>query len=73
MKIKKNTKLKVFHQRHGIFYGKAIKDFDTDLEEFYPIELDQLMLCGLNTDWVEGDYIPCRNSLCNLEILEEYK
>ncbi|MEI3530131.1 MAG: hypothetical protein V8Q75_03530 [Bacilli bacterium] len=67
MKISKGTKLKVYHKRHGIFYGIAIKDFDTDTEEFYPIELDQDMLCGLSTDWVRGDNIPCRNTLCEIK------
>lgn len=73
MKIKKGSKLKIQHLRLGIFYGIAIKTFDTEQETFYPIELDQLMLWGLSTEWVKGDYVPCRNSLCNITILEEPK
>lgn len=70
MEIKKGTKLKIYHHRHGVFYGIAEKDFDTDSIEFYPISLDQDMLCGLSNDWVRGDSVPCRNTLCELEILE---
>lgn len=71
MEIKKGTKLKVYHHRHGQFHGIAIKDFDTETEEFYPIELDEDMLCGMNTDWVRGDSVPCRNTLCELKIIED--
>lgn len=70
MKIKKGTKLKVCHRRHGEFYGIAEKDFDTDSIEFYPIILDQDVLCGLNTDWVKGENVPCRNTQCELKIIE---
>ena len=71
MKIKKGTKLIVQHSRHGKFYAKAIEDFDTEEKVFYPIELDQDILCGLSTDWVRGDSVPCRNSLCKLSIRKE--
>lgn len=70
MDIKKGTKLKVYHKRHGEFFGIAIRNFNTEKETFYPIGLDQDMLCGLSTDWVRGDSVPCRNTLCELEILE---
>lgn len=70
MKIKKGTKLIVQHKRQGEFRGKAIKDFDTDKEEFYPIELDQEILCGMSDDWLKGDIVPCRNTHCKIIKLE---
>ena len=73
MKIKKNDKLRVCHMRFGVFDGIALEDFDTDDKDltFFPIALNQPMLCGLSTDFVKGDCIPCRNILCRLTVLEE--
>lgn len=73
MDIKKGTKLKVYHKRHGIFLGIAAEDFNTKKVEFYPIKLDQEVLCGLSTDWEKGDNVPCRSTLCEIEVLEEVK
>ncbi len=71
MEIKKGTLLNVKHNRKGNFKGIAIKDFDTDTTEFYPIALAQSNpiegLSVLNS-WIEGEEIPCRNSLCTVEL-----
>lgn len=40
MDIKKGTKLKIYHKRHGVFLGIAERDFNTEKDEFYPITLD---------------------------------
>lgn len=71
MKIKKDTLLYIKHSRSGNWKGIATRDFDTDKEEFYPIALAQEeAVFGLNTTWEKGDNMPCRNSLCKVEILE---
>ena len=68
MKIKKGTILLVKHSRKGEFFGKALKDFDTEVDEFYPIAVAQeKKIEGLNTEWENGEEIPCRNSLCSIE------
>lgn len=51
MDIKKGTKLKIYHKRHGVFLGIAERDFNTEKDEFYPITLDQEDLYGANTHW----------------------
>lgn len=74
MKIKKGTLLKVNHSRKGTFEGIAIKDFDTTKEEFYPIALAQknpIKGISINMEWIEGEEIPCRNSLCKLTVIKE--
>lgn len=72
MEIKKGTLLKVFHTRHGIFKGKATRDFDTDKETFYPISLEDDYVDGLRTIFYKGDTMPCRNTLCKIEIIGGY-
>lgn len=73
MLIKQATLLKVKHNRKGIFTGIAMEDFDTDNTEFYPIALaQQEEIDGVNSKgvWQQGDEIPCRNTLCTLEVIE---
>ena len=69
MEIKKGTLLKIYHQRKGIFYGEAIRDFNTEKEEFYPIKVKYKTVAGLSEIWEDGDTIPCRNTLCKIERL----
>jgi len=70
MKIKKGTILEVNHSRTGLFYGMAMKDFDTEKEEFYPIQVAQKKtVSGLNTEWKDGEEIPCRDILCKIKIV----
>ena len=66
MKIKKGTKLLIGHSRKGEFKAIAIKDFDTEKEEFYPVAVAQDQVCGMSDAWVEGEEIPCRRSLCKI-------
>lgn len=70
MKITKGTFVKVYHQRKGCFVGVATKDFDTDKDEFYPIQLKDKVVTGESTVWVDGDNIPCRNILCKIEVMK---
>ena len=70
MKVAKGTLLQVNHSRKGKFKGIAEKDFDTDIDEFYPIKLAKGQyvrgLCSGN-DWIEGESIPCRNTQCTVQ------
>ena len=72
MKVNKGTLLDVNHSRKGKFVGIAIRNFDTESETFYPIALAENKVIGamssMNDDWVEGDEIPCRNSLCEISL-----
>lgn len=71
--ITKGTKLRITDSRKGEYDGKAIKDFDPCKEEWYPIVVDQDLVVGLQTDWVKGENIPCRASLCSIRIRETAK
>ena len=71
MKVSKNTLLDVDDVRKGTFLGIATRDFDTDKETFYPIALaENKTIKGLSfgKEWVEGDDVPCRNSLCQISL-----
>ena len=73
MKIKKGTLLDVKHSRSGNWRGIATEDFDTDVEEFYPIALAQKKeIVGMNVNnvWQEGGKMPCRNTLCKISVAE---
>lgn len=72
MKIKKGTVLSVAHQRSGKWIGQAIRDFDTEKEEFYPLALYQdETVSGMSTSWERGDEIPCRGDLCKIKVIED--
>ena len=69
MKIEKGTILKVKSDRSGSWVGKAMEDFDTEKDKFYPIALFQdEPVHGLNTVWEKGDEMPCRNTLCKIVV-----
>lgn len=69
--IKKGTLLLVKHSRKGTFYGRVKRDFSIK-EEWYPIVSDEIRsIDGLNTEWEYGEEVPCRNSLCKIEIVQE--
>lgn len=71
MKIEQGTLLNVTHSRKGKFTGIAMEDFDTEKTTFYPIAIAQKRtIRGLNTKWLQGDEIPCRDSLCVITIKE---
>ena len=50
----------------------AERDFDTEKEEFYPVVVaggEHVKGIVPTTDWMEGERVPCRASLCTFEIL----
>lgn len=71
MFVKAGQKVKVKGGRgKGNYIGIAIRDFDTEKDEWYPIKTTQYV-CGCRNDWVEGEEIPCRNGIDEIaEILE---
>ncbi|MGN0462973.1 MAG: hypothetical protein ACI4HZ_11095 [Ruminococcus sp.] len=69
MFIKKGSKLVVNDFRKGTFSAVATKDFDTEIDEFYPIACCERVV-GLTKVWFTGDEIPARKSLCNISIVE---
>lgn len=61
MLIKKNTVLAVKSSRKGNYTGIALKDFDTENDEWYPIAVHQdRPVRGMNNDWENGESIPSR-------------
>lgn len=74
MIVKKGTLLGINHCRKGGFKGIAKEDFDTETREFYPIVVaPQNFVSGINTEWEQGEEIPCRKNLCKIKILGEEK
>lgn len=71
MIIKKGTLLDVSHERKGKFRGIATSDFDPAKETFYPIALAKGQnVDGMNTKWVAGEDIQCRNIFCMIKVVE---
>lgn len=68
MLIKKGTLLVIKHSRKGTFEGIAKEDFDTEIDEFYPIILSSDYVGGISENWEAGDVIPCRRSLCQVHV-----
>jgi len=60
MKIRKGQKLRIVCQRKGTYNAVAIKAFDTEKDDWYPVALDQDLLYGLANTWGRGENIPCR-------------
>jgi len=76
MKIKKDQLVKVNHVRKGRFNAIADNDFDTDTTTWYPLSVAQEdPINGFSTvaKWRKGESIPCRNSLCEISIIEKGK
>jgi len=67
MKVKKGELLEINHTRKGVFKGIAMENFDTEKNEFYPIVLADDLVVGASMDWVKGEKIPCRVSLCSIK------
>ena len=64
MLVNQGDLLTITHARKGTFDAVALRDFDTDTEEWYPVALaSQECVEGSTTDWVGGESIPCRASL----------
>ena len=70
MIIKKNTKIKINHQRKGIFDGIATETFDTETTEFFPVSTLK-HIHGMSNDYEVGEPVPCRKSLCTIEIIKK--
>lgn len=65
--FKKGQRVNVNHSRSGKWVGIVTRDFDTEKEEWYPINLDQDRdVIGANTVWHRGDSMPARNTLCTI-------
>ena len=74
MKIFKGTILKIRHQRNGEFFGMATKDFDSEMEKFYPIQSAQLTTVkGVTNEWELGDSVPCRAEFVTFELASPNK
>jgi hypothetical protein len=65
MIIKKNTKLKIEHQRKGNFTGRLLKDFDTEKDEWVTV----LALTNGGRLAVVGDEVTFRYSLAKVTVL----
>jgi hypothetical protein len=69
MIIKEGTKLTITHKRSGTWKAIALNDFDTDMETFWPVVLDEGQIVkGVSITrslqpWREGDVMPCRGTL----------
>lgn len=70
MIIQKGTNLIVKDSRKGTYKATAIRDFDTETDEWFPVETKEWVF-GLQTRWCPGEEIPCRKSLATICIDEE--
>lgn len=70
MFIKKGTKLRVLSRRRGTYEAEAENDFDTELDEFYPV-ITREYVCSLTTEWFPGEHIPCRRGINRIIVLED--
>lgn len=63
--ILKGAILNIHHTRKGFFQGVATRDFDTEKETFWPVNLADGYVKGMSygVDWWPGESIPCRGSL----------
>lgn len=62
MKILKGQNLIVKSRRKRTYKGVAIRDFDTENDEWYPVAARECVY-GLSTDWLAGEEVPCRRGL----------
>ena len=70
MLVKQGQLIKVTHTRKGTFEVVAAKDFDTEKEEWYPVAIAYgETIEGLSRAWEYGTRIPCRRSLCKIEVI----
>jgi len=59
-------------QRKGDYKAIALKDFDSEKYEWYPVALaEEKTIVGMNRDnrWIVGDEMPCRRGLCTIEVI----
>ncbi len=67
MIIKKGTILFVHDPRKGRYEAEALRDFDTEKEEFYPVTPLRTVV-GMVNIWEHGDEIPCRKGLATIKV-----
>jgi hypothetical protein len=76
MKISKGQRVKVLdgRKRPTPYFAKAAKDFDTVEDEWYDLVLDQKTpIRGIATVWYDGDELPVRRGLNNIEPTDEVR
>ena len=74
MIVNKGQLIKVTHVRKGVFEAVAAKDFDTEKEEWYPVVVVfGETIEGLSRAWEYGTRIPCRRSLCKIEVVGDQR
>ncbi len=72
MIILKGQHLHVSHKRKGEFDAVALRQFDTETEDWYPLAIAEgSVVKGLSaaTTWRPGEAIPCRKSLTTVTIV----
>lgn len=62
MKIKKDQKITIRSRRKGIYKAIAVRDFDTETDDFYPVAALESVR-GITQVWKKGDLVPCRRTL----------
>lgn len=70
MEIKKDTILLVRDIGKGAYKAKALGDFDTEKDEWYPVATLERVE-GLSTTWEAGDKIPCRRGLARFQVISQ--
>lgn len=71
MEIKKDQLLQITHTRKGTFVAVALRDFETDKTEHFPVAVAKGYVRGFSRDWAAGEAIPCRGRLVtSIEVLE---
>ncbi len=70
MKIKKDQKVTIRSRRKGVYKAIAVRDFDTETDEYYPVATLERVR-GLTQIWKKGDLIPCRRGLSVVVVDDE--
>lgn len=65
MLIKQGQHFTVKDKRKGKFKGEALRDFDTEKDDFYPVATLEYVE-GMTTEWFPGDEIPCRKGISEI-------
>lgn len=69
MKVIKGQEFTVKDLRKGTFRAVALQDFDTEVDEFYPVATQEYV-SGMANDWEAGEQIPCRRGISTI-VLDE--
>lgn len=68
MNILPGDKLTIADTRKGRYHAVALKPFDTEADEWFPVAVDQKQAVnGMNHSWLPGEEIPCRRTLARVE------